>query len=307
MPDHDHDHDPAHEHDLGLRHDLVTLAARRADARLARTRMSRRWALTLLGAGGVGLLVAACGGKGSSSAASTTSTSSGAAGSSSTTAAAATGSTGAGSGSLEPIPEETGGPFPGDGTNGPNVLDDSGVVRSDLTTSFGGMTGEASGIPTQVALTIVDAATGAPRQGAALYLWHCTMEGGYSLYSQGVTDQNYLRGVQVADADGTVRFTTIYPAAYDGRWPHMHFEIFPDQASITSTARGSKLVTSQLALPEALSKEVYATDGYEDSIANLARTSLATDMVFRDGSSLQVPTATGDVVNGIQLALRIGV
>ena len=35
------------------------------------------------------------------------------------------------------IPEETAGPFPGDGSNGPNVLTESGVVRSDITASFG--------------------------------------------------------------------------------------------------------------------------------------------------------------------------
>ena len=35
------------------------------------------------------------------------------------------------------IPEETAGPYPGDGSNGANVLTESGVVRSDITSSFG--------------------------------------------------------------------------------------------------------------------------------------------------------------------------
>ena len=30
------------------------------------------------------------------------------------------------------IPEETAGPFPGDGSNGPDVLTESGVVRKDI-------------------------------------------------------------------------------------------------------------------------------------------------------------------------------
>ena len=33
------------------------------------------------------------------------------------------------------IPEETAGPYPGDGSNGVNVLSESGIVRSDITTS----------------------------------------------------------------------------------------------------------------------------------------------------------------------------
>src|SRR5262245_33798282 len=35
------------------------------------------------------------------------------------------------------IPSETAGPYPGDGTNGPNVLTQSGIVRSDIRASFG--------------------------------------------------------------------------------------------------------------------------------------------------------------------------
>ena len=42
-------------------------------------------------------------------------------------------------------------------------------------------------------------------------------------------------------------FTSIYPAAYSGRWPHIHFEVYPSLADAT-TARAA--ATSQLALPE---------------------------------------------------------
>jgi protocatechuate 3,4-dioxygenase beta subunit len=41
-----------------------------------------------------------------------------------------------------------------------------------------------------------------------------------------VTTESYLRGVQVTDSNGQVTFTTIYPACYSGRWPHIHFEVF---------------------------------------------------------------------------------
>ena len=75
-------------------------------------------------------------------------------------------------------------------------------MRSDIRSSFGGLSGTAEGVPLTVDLTVVSAADGKPRAGSALYLWHCDQRGGYSLYASGLTDQNYLRGVQVADANG---------------------------------------------------------------------------------------------------------
>ena len=51
------------------------------------------------------------------------------------------------------IPEETAGPYPGDGSNGVNVLTESGIVRSDITSSFGSASGVAEGVPTTVKLT----------------------------------------------------------------------------------------------------------------------------------------------------------
>ncbi len=41
------------------------------------------------------------------------------------------------------LPEETAGPYPGDGSNGANVLTESGIVRSDITSSFGSSTTRA--------------------------------------------------------------------------------------------------------------------------------------------------------------------
>ena len=34
--------------------------------------------------------------------------------------------------------------------------------------------------------------------GVAVYWWHCDRDGKYSLYSEGIEDQNYLRGAQMA-------------------------------------------------------------------------------------------------------------
>jgi protocatechuate 3,4-dioxygenase beta subunit len=276
-----HDGDDLHDHDLGLSHDLPRL-------------LSRRRILALFGGAGA-VALAACGTDAEPPAASGGATG-GTAATAAPTASAATGSR---------IPEETAGPFPGDGSNGVNVLTDSGIVRSDITRSFGSA-GVAGGVPLTVTLTVLDTANGsAALAGAAVYLWHCDREGRYSLYSQGVTEENYLRGVQETDAAGQVTFTSIYPAAYSGRWPHIHFEVYPNLAAATSAS--GKLRTSQLALPEETSSQVYATSGYATSVRNLAQTSLDTDNVFRDGYSLQMATVTGSVDAGLAATLKVPV
>jgi protocatechuate 3,4-dioxygenase beta subunit len=198
------------------------------------------------------------------------------------------------------LPEETGGPYPGDGSNGANVLNQSGVVRRDITSSFGSSTTRAEGIPLDITMTINDFANNkAALAGGAVYVWHCDREGRYSLYSQGVTGENYLRGVQETDDSGQVRFTTIFPACYSGRWPHIHFEVYPSLAKATNGA--NKIATSQMALPEDTCRTVYATSGYEQSLSNMSRVSLDTDNVFSDGYDLQIPTVTGDPSSGYRL------
>ncbi|HET9778111.1 MAG TPA: intradiol ring-cleavage dioxygenase [Propionibacteriaceae bacterium] len=198
------------------------------------------------------------------------------------------------------LPEETGGPFPGDGSNGANVLNQSGVVRRDITASFGASTTKAEGIPLDITMTINDFANNkSPLTGGAVYVWHCDREGRYSLYSEGVTGENYLRGVQETDGQGQVRFSTIFPACYSGRWPHIHFEVYPSLAKATNGA--NKIATSQMALPEDTCRTVYASSGYEQSLSNMSRVSLDNDNVFSDGYDLQIPTVTGDPSGGYRL------
>lgn len=204
------------------------------------------------------------------------------------------------------VPDETAGPYPGDGSNGANVLDDSGIVRSDIRSSFGSSTTTATGVPLAIKLTVRDAASGDVLTGAAVYLWHCDQAGRYSLYSSGVEDENYLRGVQQVDASGTVTFTSIFPAAYSGRWPHIHFEVYSDVA--TAVASGPIVKTSQIALPKEACEAVYATDGYEDSVRNMASTSLTSDTVFGDdGGIYQLASMAGSVSAGYTASLTIGV
>src|SRR5690606_17300203 len=116
---------------------------------------------------------------------------------------ATSGATGAITG-VDEIPDETAGPYPGDGSNGPDVLEDSGIVRRDIRSSIDGAA-TADGVPLTFELQILDLANGGvPFAGVAVYAWHCTAQGEYSMYSSGLEDVTYLRGVQVADADGKV-------------------------------------------------------------------------------------------------------
>ncbi|MCI2958496.1 intradiol ring-cleavage dioxygenase [Agromyces atrinae] len=277
--------EPIDEEDRGLVYDVRTL-------------IDRRRALGIFGGASLTALLAACS---SPSAAGPT-----ASASASAPAAATPTPSSSASGPIQEIPDETGGPFPGDGSNGVNVLDDSGIVRSDIRSSFGASTTTAEGVPLTIRLAVRDAATGSALVGAAVYVWHCDRAGLYSLYSGGVENENYLRGVQEVGADGSVVFTSIFPGCYAGRWPHVHFEVYADVA--TAVASGPIVKTSQLALPKEADDAVYATAGYEQSVRNLAQLSLASDMVFGDDGGIhQLATMSGSVEAGYTAALTIGV
>jgi protocatechuate 3,4-dioxygenase beta subunit len=277
------DDDGPHDHDLGLRHDLDVL-------------LDRRRLLGIFGGLGVAGALAACGQASTGSTASPTS----APATASTSASAST----SGSVSLDEVPDETKGPYPGDGSNGPNSLDDSGIVRRDIRSSYDISTNLAEGMPLTIRLTAREAATGNALVGAAVYLWHCNRDGRYSLYT--LSEENYLRGVQETDSSGTVEFTSVFPGCYDGRWPHIHFEVYSSLADATSS--GPIVKTSQIALPIEACDIVYATTGYESSVANLASTSLTRDMVFGDDGGIhQIASMSGDVAGGYTAALTIGV
>ena len=207
------------------------------------------------------------------------------------------------------VPTETTGPYPGDGSgsNEPNVLIESGVVRHDIRRSLGDIKTLATGVPLRVNLTVTDASNDyEPLSGLAVYVWHCDRLGRYSMYSPGVEDENYLRGIARTNSDGLAWFKTIYPACYSGRWPHIHFEIYKSIAKVNWS--GSLLKTSQIALPSAACKRVYASSLYSGSAANLAKTSLSSDNVFgNDKGVRQLATVTGSARNGFVANLTVAI
>lgn len=266
---------------------------------LLRMPVDRRQALRRLMAGSVAPL-AGCGGGAEVSFGSVASSTSGSTSSSTTTVS-----------SCAIIPEETAGPYPGDGSNYnssgiANALSQSGIVRSDIRASFGSASAVATGIPLTLTLKLVSTTSScANLAGYAIYLWHCDRNGLYSLYSTGLTTENYLRGVQATDSNGSATFLTVFPGCYAGRMPHIHFEIYPSLA--TASGYGNKIKTSQLSFPLATLAEVYATADYATSAANLSGMSFATDNVFSDGTSLQIASVSGTTATGYTAALTVGI
>lgn len=288
------------------------------DLPLMRAMVARRRALKWFAGAGTAALVAGCGGESSDASATGVTTVAGATptptpASTPTPTPAAT-PTPTSSGGCLVDPTETAGPYPGDGTNTAsgatsNVLTISGIVRSDIRSSFISSTTVAGGVLVKLTLTLVNVnATCAPLAGYAIYLWQADRQGHYSLYT--VPAESYLRGVQVTDANGQVTFTTIFPAAYDGRWPHMHFEVF---SSLSNALSGRyAILTSQFAMPAAICQVVFAdTATYPSSTSNFSRVSLASDGIFGDNTAAQIaqqtPTFTGSPSDGYAATALIGI
>jgi protocatechuate 3,4-dioxygenase beta subunit len=276
MTNHTHNDD----HDGGLIHDLPLL--------------TRRSLVAGLGLAGVGVLLTGCGFGGQ--------------GEANKVASAADGT------SCIKDPVETSGPFPADGTNSKsgqtvNALTASGVVRSDIRPCFGDLTGTADGVQLDLEITLVDVnAACAPLGAHAIYIWHADPNGHYSLYD--LPEKNYLRGVGVTDDKGVVKFTSVLPGCYDGRWPHIHFEVFKNLESAVSGDKS--LLISQFAIPQQTASAVYAADArYVGSTANLGNVSIAKDMVFGDNTPEQITAQTlkfaGDAATGLQAKGTIAV
>ncbi|MCI4660232.1 MAG: hypothetical protein MRY63_00205 [Neomegalonema sp.] len=274
---HDQDAHDQEAHDLGLPHDLAMM-------------LSRRRALRFLAGVGTTGLIASCGpnpmGFGSQP------------------DKIATDASGA---ECVLHPQETAGPYPADGSNNAhgtlaNVLRQSGILRQDMRTSFGDLSGQAEGVDLDVTLTLVDVDNAcAPLQGHVIYLWHCTNAGAYSLYD--LPQQNFLRAVGVADSKGEVRFRTIYPGCYAGRYPHMHFEVYPSLDSATDYR--SRILTSQIAMPDATNHAIYeGVPAYSASIANYARSPLSRDNIFADNTQRQLAAQTMSITGTAQTGLR---
>ena len=133
-------------------------------------------------------------------------------------------------------------------TEGPYYFD-TGELRRNITEGL-------PGTPLLVSLRLVEAGSCEPVAGATVDIWHTDVSGVYSGYpGQGddTTDETFLRGKQVTDANGIAEFETIYPGWYPTRTVHIHFMAYTDERH---------LVTSQLYFPDTVSEAVYQTEPY---------------------------------------------
>lgn len=226
---------------------------------------TRRWFLGT-GAAAIGLAVAGCSDDRASTGSTTTSPNTGTntttstSAATDTTAAATTTSVAAGTATGTPAttsfgagdftdiglctatPEQMAGPFPS-----PKLIE-----RRDVTEG-------KPGRPFRLGAQVVDA-TCKPVPGAVLEIWHCDATGDYSAYiddNTGGTDlgegTTFLRGYQVADANGIVEFHTIYPGWYTGRTVHIHTRVHVDD---------QLKLTTQWYFPDAQNLAVFASAPY---------------------------------------------
>lgn len=121
-----------------------------------------------------------------------------------------------------------------------------------------------TGVDFELLIKVVGARDARPLPGIAVDLWHCDAQGNYSGYQfdpdaqplnvdyqAPTTADTHLRGSQVTDDEGIVRFLTIFPGWYAARTPHIHVKLFDGERCI---------LTTQLYIPERDLSEVYAAD-----------------------------------------------
>jgi protocatechuate 3,4-dioxygenase beta subunit len=139
-------------------------------------------------------------------------------------------------------PEQTEGPF----------YADMGLERRDITEGL-------AGHPLRLGIRVVDADCN-PVPGAVVDVWHCDVDGDYSAFSDGAGSSDdagegttFLRGSQVADAEGIVEFATNYPGWYRGRTVHIHTKVRLNDAEV---------LTTQLYFDDDVTDEVFTEDPY---------------------------------------------
>ena len=168
----------------------------------------------------------------------------------------------------------------------------SGIIRADIRRGFGTAPGVARGVRLDIRLRLTSANSGRPLAGYAVYLWHADRDGNYSLYGPGLERENYLRGVQLADSAGWARFTSVFPGAHDGRWPHLHFEVYPSLAE----APGTRQHAAEITLPADACTAVYATPEYRSSRG-----------LEHPGAPVEMACVTGDLHRGLVATRTIGI
>ncbi|HKB22990.1 MAG TPA: intradiol ring-cleavage dioxygenase [Methyloceanibacter sp.] len=175
---------------------------------------------------------------------------------------------------------------------------DPKLVRADITE-------RRRGAPLALTLQVASVEDCARLKGARVDLWHADGHGMYSGYrgqgDDGISTrgESFLRGTQFTDADGQVRFATIYPGWYPGRTPHIHFKVLLDAAS---------LVTGQLYFPDDLSARIYAgVAPYNERKTKRDIVANEEDFIFLDQSGAETLVSVTEEGGTCRASLVIGV
>jgi protocatechuate 3,4-dioxygenase beta subunit len=159
-------------------------------------------------------------------------------------------------------------------TEGPYWVD-VGVNRSDLRSNSA--TGAVqSGFPLQLGVNVsqLSGQVITPVSGAKVDIWHCSASGVYSAVSaQNTVGQDFLRGYQLTNAHGNVKFVSIYPGWYSGRTVHIHFRV-----RLYSGSTVTYNFVSQLFADDSITDRVFLTSPYNARPNRDTRN--ATDMVY---------------------------
>ena len=212
--------------------------------------LSRRQAFALLGLAGAGLTVLGSAGVANAS-----------------TGSAVTGTVSAGAVDCVAKPEMVEGPY----------FVDEGLNRSDIRvdTSDGSI---SDGTKLTLDLDVLQVTDGvcASLPDAVVDIWHCDAYGVYS--DEAANDsvgKTFLRGYQISNAAGRVRFVTVLPGWYQGRTVHLHIKI-----RTTGTDGNPYEFTSQLYFTEDFQLAYLATDPY--AAKGSRDTTNATDGIYGD-------------------------
>lgn len=114
----------------------------------------------------------------------------------------------------------------------------------------------------------------------------------------------FLRGIQISDASGRVRFKTIFPGFYQGRTNHIHFKVrIGGAANATTYAAGHTAHTGQIFFPEEDCVTLMNRAPYTEH--KIHRTTQAEDGVF-NGQSGSVCIARIHLGNEAQTRAGVG-
>jgi protocatechuate 3,4-dioxygenase beta subunit len=117
------------------------------------------------------------------------------------------------------------------------------------------------GLPLVLALTVVDAASCRPIDGASVEIWHADALGNYAGFGATASNRTFLRGQQRCDKDGLAVFRTIYPGWYQGRTTHIHVKVHVKGATVHT---GQLFFSDSATAKVNANKQPYAERGQPD-------------------------------------------